>query len=483
MKLFLKFASGPAAFLILYALPLGGVSPEAKLAGAVFLWMVFWWMLQPLPWGVTSVLPLVLLPMFGVMGINQAVDIYGETIFFWIWGTVLMGYALDKRGLARRFALWFMALPAVGGNASRLAFAFMLVTCLLSTVVSDAATVAMMMPVGISVVLFARRSLKIPSTVKSNFGAMLALAALYGAEAGGTATIAGIPHNKLSVDLLEQLTGRALGWFEWMKVGVPITIVTLFMFYGILRYFFPPEFTEIPGGQEFLRKEKEKLGPLNPGEYATLFVFGVMVALFTIPTVFQFVFGPMHPITQWGNRGLSLNVVPPLIIVLLLATPVNWKKAEFVLDWKDALVNSPWDIMLLCASATGMVGVLVGFGLAESLGVVVQNLGLGQYSLPFAAAAIVGVASNFISGTAATTFFGSILIPAAQQIGWNPASMAVLIPNVALGIALPWAGAASATAFASGEIEMKTMIRVGFIATIAFVVSRAAMHILMAPYL
>jgi len=483
MKLFLKFASGPAAFLALYALPLQGLSPEAKLGGAIFAWMVFWWMLQPLPWGVTSLLPLVLFPMFGLMGINQAVNIYGETIFFWIWGTVLMGYALDKRGLARRFALWFMSLPAVGGNSSRLAFAFMLVTCLLSTVVSDAATVAMMMPVGISVVLFARKVLKIPSTVKSNFGAMLALCALYGAEAGGTATIAGIPHNKLSVDLLEQLTGRALGWFEWMKVGVPITIVTLFLFYAILRYFFPPEFKEIPGGQEFLRKEKEKLGPLNKGEYATLFVFGVMVALFTLPTLFQFAFGPTHPITQWGNQGLSLNVVPPLIIVLLLATPVDWRKAEFVLDWKDALVNSPWDIMLLCASATGLVGVLVDYGLAESLGSVVQNLGLGHYSLPFATAGIVAVSTNFISGTAATTLFGSILIPAAQQIGWNPASMAVLIPNVALGIALPWAGAASATAFASGEIELKAMIRIGFFATIGFALATAAMHILMASYL
>jgi sodium-dependent dicarboxylate transporter 2/3/5 len=483
MKLFMKFASGPAAFLILYALPLAGISPEAKLAGAVFGWMLLWWMLQPLPWGVTSVLPLVLFPMLRLMNINQAVGIYAETIFFWIWGTVLMGYALDKRGLARRFALWFMSLPAVGGNSNRLAFAFMLVTCLVSTVVSDAATVAMMMPVGISVVLFAKKVLKIPATAKSNFGAFLALAALYGAEAGGTATIAGIPHNKLSVDLLEELTGRTLGWFEWMKVGVPITIVTLIMFYFILRYFFPPEFREIPGGEEFLHQEKEKLGPLNRGEKATLFVFAVMVALFTIPTVFQFIFGPTHPITRWGDVGLSLNVVPPLLIVLLLATPVNWEEAEFVLDWKDALVNSPWDIMLLCASATGMVGVLVDFGLAESLGNVVQNLGLGVHSLPFVSAAIVALSTNIMSGTAATTFFGSILIPAAQQIGWNPASMAVLIPNVALGVAMPWAGAAAGTAFATGEIEMKAMIRIGFIATASFVVTRAIIHILMAPYL
>jgi len=88
-----------------------------------------------------------------------------------------------------------------------------------------------------------------------------------------------------------------------------------------------------------------------------------------------------------------------------------------------------------------------------------------------------------ISGTAATTFFGSILIPAAQQIGWNPASMAMLIPNVALGFMLPWAGAAAGTAFATGELDMKNMIRIGAVSTVAVVVIRAGLHILLAPYL
>lgn len=483
MQLFLKFASGPAAFLFLYVIPYQGTSAQARLALAVFGWMILWWMLQPISWSITSLLPLVLFPMFGVMTIDKTVGLYGQTIFFWIWGTVLLGYALERHGVARRFAVWFMSLPAVGGNSSRLAFAFMLVTGLVSTVVSDAAAVAMMMPVGVSVVLFARTVMKIPPTQKSNFGAFLALGALYGAVAGGTATIAGIPHNKLGVDMLEKFTGRALGWFEWMKVGVPIFFVTLITFFIILRLFVRPEFTEIPGGEEFLKKEKEKMGGLNRGEQATLFCFGMMVLMFTLPTILQFTLGPAHPLTKWSAMGLSLNVVPPVVVLLLFCTPVNWQKGEFVLDWRDAISHTPWDIMLLCASATGLVTVLVDFGLAQSLGGVVGDLGLGRVSLPFVSAAVVALTTNFMSGTAATTLFGSILIPAAQQIGWNPASMAMLIPNVALGIAMPWAGAAAGTAFASGQIEMKTMIRIGLTATAAFVVLVASIHILMAPIL
>lgn len=483
MKLLLQFASGPLAFVLLYAIPFEGATRPARIALAVFGWMIAWWMTQPVPWGVTSLLPLVLFPVLRLLPIDRTVVLYGQTIFFWIWGTVLMGYALDRHGLARRFALWFMSLPAVGASSNRLAFAFMLVTGLVSMFISDAATVAMMMPVCVSLVSFARNVTGISSAERSNFGGFLALGALYGAVAGGTATMVGLPHNKLSLDLLEKFTGRAFGWFEWMKAGVPIFLVALIAFFIILRLFMPPEFSRIPGGNEFLQQERDKLGTLSGAQRATLFIFAMMVLMFTLPTILQFTLGPEHPVTRWSATGLSANVVPPTVILLLFCTPVNWRKGEFVLGWRDALAHTPWDIMLLTASATGVVGVLVDLGLVKSLGAVVGSLGLDRLSLPFVSAGVVALVTNFMSGTAATSLFGSILIPAAQQVGWNPASMAMLIPNVALGIAMPWAGAAAGTAFASGEIEMKTMIRIGLVATFVFAFLVAVIHLLLAPVL
>jgi len=70
-----------------------------------------------------------------------------------------------------------------------------------------------------------------------------------------------------------------------------------------------------------------------------------------------------------------------------------------------------------------------------------------------------------------------------MQLFWKFASMALLIPNVALGIAMPWAGAAAETALAIGQIEMKTMIRIGLAATVTFTILVAAIHIVMAPFL
>ena len=75
MKILLKFAAGPAAFLFFYALPYGGVTPEARVALAVFGWMILWWITNPVPWAVTSMLPLVLFPFLRLMSINATAHI------------------------------------------------------------------------------------------------------------------------------------------------------------------------------------------------------------------------------------------------------------------------------------------------------------------------------------------------------------------------------------------------------------------------
>ncbi|MCZ6491499.1 MAG: SLC13 family permease [Acidobacteria bacterium] len=483
MKLLLKFVAGPLAFLVLYFLPYEGPSPELRVALAIFGWVILWWMTQPVPWGISSLLPLLMFPAFGLMSIGNTVSFYGQNIFFWIMGTVLMGYAMHRHGLAKRFALWFLSMKVVSGSTHRLAFGFMLVTGCLSMWVSDAATVAMMIPVGVSLVSFVKTVTGTSASEKSNFGAFLALGALYGAVAGGTATIMGIPHNALAVELINNYTGRNFGFFDWMKAGIPIFMATLVAFYFILRWFLPPEVSEIPGGQEFILAEQEKLGPLTAGEKATLFVFLAMIFLFTLPTLIDLTLGPDHQIAQWGDTALSIWIVPPTVMLLLFSTPVNWSKGEFVLTWREAVEHSPWGIMFLCTAAVAITGALNEFGFQAFAGNLMSGLGLGYYSLPVTSAPLVALSTNFISGTAATTLFGHILIPAAQEIGFNPASIGMLIANVALGIMLPWAGAAAGTAFATGEVDMKNMIRVGAVATIVFSILVAGIHILLAPYL
>jgi sodium-dependent dicarboxylate transporter 2/3/5 len=86
----LKLLAGPVAFVLAMATPLG-LSYEGRVALATFVCVIVWWMTQPMPWAVAAMLPFLVFPAAGVMNIADTMRLYGQPIFFWILGTVLMG--------------------------------------------------------------------------------------------------------------------------------------------------------------------------------------------------------------------------------------------------------------------------------------------------------------------------------------------------------------------------------------------------------
>jgi sodium-dependent dicarboxylate transporter 2/3/5 len=481
----LKLLSGPLVFAIVLTLPLT-LEYQGRVALATFACVVVWWITQPIPWAVAAMLPFLVFPASGVMDIAATMRLYGQPIFFWIMGTVLMGYAIEKHGLARRIALAFLALPGVGSKAHRLTFTYMLMVGVVSMFVSDAATVAMMIPIGMSVVRHIRNvTAGFPDAAHaglSNLAAFITLGTLYAAVAGGTATMMGVPHNAVAISMLERFTERQLGFFEWMVVGVPVFLALLVTFFFTLWALVRPELRELPGGEAFLRAERAKLGPLRANERRVLFVFAVMVLLFVLPTIVSLVLGGEHPATAAVNRALSIWVVPPAVMFLLFGIR-STEPGSALLTWKDAEQQSPWNIMILVAAGVAMTDAVTQFGFVEMMGAAIGDLGIGTVTLPYLVAGLVSATTNMISGTAAATLYCGIFIPVAAKVGFNPASMAILIANVAIGVVFPWAGATSASAFAGGEVDMRRMVRVGVVATAIFSMVVATIHLMLAGIL
>ena len=478
----LRLLSGPAAFALSAAVPLG-LSYEGRIALATFVCVIVWWMTQPMPWAVAAMLPFLVFPAAGVMNIADTMRLYGQPIFFWILGTVLMGYAIEKHGLAYRFAIAFLALRGIGGRMHRLTFIYMLIVAAISMFVSDAATVAMTIPIGMSVVRHTWTMSDATPAGATNFSAFITLGTFYASVAGGTATIMGVPHNAIAVAILEQVTGRRLGFFEWMIVGIPVCLAMLVAFYALLWVFVPPEMRTLPSGEAFLQAERARLGPMRANERRVLLVFAMMVALFTLPTLLDIALGSDHPATLWSERALPVWVVPPAVLFLLFTIRssddgARARAGEGLLSWRDAEEHGSWNTMFLVGGAVAMTDALTQFGFADAVGRMVTHLGIGATMLPYVAAAAAGIATNFISGTA---LFASIFVPAAQQIGFNPASMAILLGHVGVGLIFPWAGATSATAFAAGEVGIARMIWIGLAATVILIALVATIHLMMAP--
>jgi solute carrier family 13 (sodium-dependent dicarboxylate transporter), member 2/3/5 len=490
----LKLLSGPVAFALVMMAPLA-LPYAGHVTLATFACASVWWMTQPIPWAIAAMLPFIVFPAAGVLDIAATMRLYGQPIFFWMMGTVLMGYAIEKHGLAHRIAVGFLAVPGISGNAYRLTFGYMLIVGLISVFVSDAATIAMTIPIGMSLVRHATgirdqgsgiRELpesRIPDPESRNFATFMTLGTLYAAIAGGTATIIGVPHNAIVMAALQRITGRQLGFFEWMRIGVPIFVVLLGVFYAVLWIMTPPEIRVVPGGEAFLRAERAKLGPMTANQRRVLFVFASMVILFTLPAVTGLAVGSRHPLTVWMNTALNVWVIPPAVMFLLFTIRSADDPATGLLSWRDAERQSPWGAMLLVTGAVAMTDALAQFGFVEFMEGVVRHLGVTPTGLPYLAAWTVGLVTNFISGTAAAALFCNIFIPAAVQIGYNPASIAILIANVALGLVVPWAGATAATTFAAGSVEMKQMIRVGIVTTLVYTTIVATIHLMMARFI
>ena len=472
----LKLLAGPAVFLLVWSLGIEGFSAAGHIALGTLAWQVTWWILQPIPWAITSLLILAIFPLTQTMSITETAGLFGQTVFFWIMGLTLLGYAIQKHGLAKRFALFFLTLPGAASDTGRLLFFFMLVTTCISTVISDASSIAMMLPLGLALQSYIDSLSSDTNTPlarkrpKTTLGAFFVLATLYAAVAGGVITIVGIPHSPVALVQLETLTDRTIGWFQWIMVGGPTGVTLLLCFYLLLRFFFRSEIREIPGGREFLLQERRELGAMARGEKNVLFVFFIAAAMFIFPAALPTLLGTQNPFVAWLDAATSIWVVPPIILLLLFSLPVNLRKNEFTLNWRESAERLPWHVLLLVTSATALIDALAHFGFMEVVSQSISGISTNKITFPFLISLTTAFSTNFIPGVPASAIFTGILIPIAQQFHFNPASIAMVVPSSAVGIIFPWAGATTATAFGFGQISLKDLVRIGILAQLILVI-------------
>lgn len=77
---------GPALFILMLAIATpAGMSPAAQKMAAVALLMATWWMCESIPIPATSLLPIALMPLLGIMGTKQVTAPYASHLIFCSW--------------------------------------------------------------------------------------------------------------------------------------------------------------------------------------------------------------------------------------------------------------------------------------------------------------------------------------------------------------------------------------------------------------
>ncbi|MGE3675549.1 MAG: SLC13 family permease, partial [Polyangiaceae bacterium] len=210
----LRLLLGPliAALAYFVARHAGLASPAAFTAG-VTAWCALWWVTEPVPIPVTSLLPFALFPLCGVLDHGEVAKAYGHTLILLLLGGFVLSTAMEKSGAHRRVALGMVRL--VGGRGRRLVLGFMLATGLTSMWISNTATTLMMLPVALAV---------IERDESNRLAAPLLLGIGYASSIGGLGTPVGTPPNVIFMGVYKELTGTEVSFVDWMKIGVPVTL-------------------------------------------------------------------------------------------------------------------------------------------------------------------------------------------------------------------------------------------------------------------
>jgi di/tricarboxylate transporter len=179
---------------------------------------------------------------------------------------------------------------------------------------------------------------------------------------------------------------------------------------------------------------------------------------------------------------IDIWYVPPLAMVLLFLLPINARAGEMTLGAKDFQDGVLWNVLFLVVSGTAIASGLTRLGISEWLGGLIAA-GVSPAALPWFAGIVTPALSHLTSGTATTSMVSTILFPIANDLGYNPAILARIVAGTALAVSFPWAGAAAASAFASGAMAFGNMFKVGVVVTALTAIITTGLSIILVPAL
>ena len=431
--------------------------PDPRIVLGMAIWMAVWWMTEAVPLAATSLLPLIVLPLFTSLGFKAASASYASSIVFLFMGGFMLGLAMQRWGLHRRLAL--RMLMVVGSGQRRLVAGFMLVTALLSMWLSNTATTMMLLPIGVSVVETYREELErvnpgVAQPAFRAFAAALILGIAYAASIGGMGTQIGTPPNLIMSGYMREHYQLNLSMIEWMRIGLPVVLILLpvawlWLCFGAFRL--RPE--ALPGGRAMLRAKLDELGPMAPGERRAGAVF-VAVAL-------CWVLRPqLADVT--GLTGLDDAVIALIGATLLFVLPAGDGQGSRVLDWESAR-RLPWDILLLFGGGLSLAAAITATGADAPLAAMLGGLGgIPVIALMLLLGLVIVFSGELTSNTAAATAMVPILTALCTANGLEPLPV-FMVATLAgsCGFMLPVATPPNAIAYGSGHVAMGSMIRAG----------------------
>lgn len=430
---YVKFFIGIFIIVLAIFLPTpDGLSRNGQLMIGILGFAAFFWSTEPIPVEATSLLIMILPPIFNIIGSDVVFSEFGNSAVFFLLGAFILAASIEKYELHNRIALKLLNL--FGYDPKTFTFGLFFVGAFLSLLMPAHAVAALMYPIVVNIL----RDLEL-TPKKSNFGIVAALSLTFGTSIGSWGTLLGGARNPLTIGFLSEM-GVDINFLEWMIMTIPVVIVSLPIVWFIVIKLYPLEVKkrEMKEVKDNLKNQVRELGSFSRGEILTTLVF-------------------VSTIVLWVFFSTTIGVA---IISLIGAISLFFFN---LMTWEDVEKRVPWGIILLYGGAITLGVSLTKTGAAEWIAVNIASLSGGNPIILLALIVLTGFTlTNLMSNTAAV----AVLLPVGLEIAIQGGLNEVI---TAFAIALSGGGAlllvistpSAAIAYSTGYFSTRDLIKTG----------------------
>ncbi|EPW6431008.1 SLC13 family permease [Vibrio parahaemolyticus] len=417
-------------FIILFnTLPF---EPQVVTGISILVFVAILWLTEAIHVSITALLIPMLAVFLGVFNTQAALNNFSNSIIFLFLGGFALAAALHKQKLDQ--ALADKVLLIARGRMSVAVFMLFGVSAGLSMWISNTATAAMMLPLVLGVMT------KLDAKKNHNTFLFVLLGIAYSASIGGIATLVGSPPNAIAAAEV------GLNFTEWMKLGLPISLILMPIAILVLYTMTKPDLSH---KFELDHKPVE----WTNGKMVTLTIFLLTVTLW----IFS------KPINTMLGGFAKFDTLVAIGAILLLG-------ASRAVEWKDIEKTTDWGVLILFGGGICLSNVLKATGtsvfLAHSLTGFLEQAGVLLTIL--SVVAFVVFLTEFASNTASAALLVPVFATIAEALGLSPVILSALIAVAAsCAFMLPVATPPNAIVFGTGHIKQKEMMRIGFVLNIA----------------
>jgi len=462
------FFLGPLAGVIVYFSQLGTITHEAHILSAILVWIIVWWVTEPIPIPASALLGAVLCIITGVADVKKVFTPFADPIVFLFLGSFILAKGMMKHGIDRRFAYNILSVKWVGKSTGRIIFTFGAITAFISMWISNTATTAMMYPIGLGIIYSIGKVIKerhgSDAEIRNmRFATAMMLMAAYSASIGGIGMPIGTPPNLIGIGMIEKFAGVKISFFQWASFAVPLLIAMYFFLFYLLYYLNKPEISKLSDTHSFIEDSLKKPGKMSAGEINSLIAFGITVVLWLIPGFIAIIGGSDSALLKSYNNYIPESAAALLGALLLFILPVNFKKRLFTIEWKDA-ASIDWGTLILFGGGLSLGNLMFETKLAESIGHSLINFsGVSTvWSITLIAIFIAIIVSEATSNTASANMIVPVIISICIAGNVNPLPPAIgATLGASWGFMLPVSTAPNAIVYGSKMVPIVKMMRSG----------------------